>query len=205
MKLLQKNYSKIKKHIRNINAHNKQKGKHGKAFENFLAEQFNFPKYEQHNAEVDFPAEIVAQGNVPEEFQGNWEVKYYNIKTDYISLGDVERKLKSFNKGLIVVVGSYDGDPSNLVDVQVFKIKTNKEILKMKKIWIQASQYVKNRAFSLDKTKELCSSINKMHHGTFSLNNTSREKRWSNSKQRWENEARQISLRAKMSQLLQIA
>ena len=205
MKLLQKNYSKIGKHIRNIKAHNKQKGKHGKAFENFLAEQFNFPKYEQHNAEVDFPAEIVAQGNVPEELQGNWEVKYYNIKNAFISLGDVERKLKSFNKGLVVVVGFHDGDPNNLVDVQFFKIKVNKEIQKMKTIWSQASQYVKNRAFSLGETRELCSSINKMHHGTFSLNNTSREKRWSNSKQRWQKEARQVSLRARMSELPQIA
>ena len=205
MKLLQKNYSKIRKHIRNIKAHNKQKGKHGKAFENFLAEQFNFPKYEQHNAEVDFPAEIVAQGNVPEELQGNWEVKYYNIKTNSINLGDVERKLKSFNKGLILVVGLYDGDPSNLVDIKFCKIRRNKEILKMKKIWTLASQYVKNRAFSIDETRELCRSINEMHHGTFSLNNNSREERWSNSQQRWQNEARQVSLRAKMSQLPQIA
>ena len=205
MKLLQKNYSKIKKHIRNINAHNKQMGKHGKAFENFLAEEFNFPRYEQHNAEVDFPAEIVAQGNVPEALQGNWEVKYYNIKTNSINLGDVERKLKSFNKGLILVVGLYDGDPSNLVDIKFCKIRRNKEILKMKKIWTLASQYVKNRAFSIDETRELCRSINEMHHGTFSLNNTSREERWSNSQQRWQNEARQISLRARMSQLPQIA
>jgi TRAP-type mannitol/chloroaromatic compound transport system substrate-binding protein len=75
----------------------------------------------------------------------------------------------------------------------------------MKKIWTLASQYVKNRAFSIDETRELCRSINEMHHGTFSLNNTSREERWSNSQQRWQNEARQISLRARMSQLPQIA
>ena len=147
----------------------------------------------------------MAQGNVPEELQGNWEVKYYNIKTNSINLGDVERKLKSFNKGLILVVGLYDGDPSNLVDIKFCKIRRNKEILKMKKIWTLASQYVKNRAFSIDETRELCRSINEMHHGTFSLNNNSREERWSNSQQRWQNEARQVSLRAKMSQLPQIA
>lgn len=205
MKLLQKNYSKIKKFIRNANAHSQSKGRHGKAFEEFLAEQFNFPKHEQHTAEVDFPAEIVAQGNAPKELQGNWEVKYYNIKTNSISLGDVERKLKSFNKGLILVVGLYDGDPSNLVDIKFCKIRRNKEILKMKNIWTLASQYVKNRAFSIGETRELCRSINELHHGIFSLGNISREERWSNTQQKWLNEARAITLRAKLTALPEIA
>lgn len=195
----------MKKFVRNANAHSQSKGRHGKAFEDFLTEQFNFPKYEQHTAEVDFPAEIVAQGNVPEELQGNWEVKYYNIKTNSISLGDVERKLKSFNKGLILVVGLYDGDPSNLVDIKFCKIRRNKEILKMKKIWTHASQYVKDRANSLTKTREFCKSINRLHNGIFSLGNISREERWSNTQQKWLNEARAITLRAKLTELPEIA
>ena len=204
MKLLQKNYSKIKKFVRNANAHSQSKGRHGKAFEDFLTEQFNFPMHEQHTAEVDFPAEIVAQGNVPEELQGNWEVKYYNVKTDWINLGDVERKLKSFNKGLILVVGLYDGDPSNLVDIKFCKIRRNKEILKMRKIWTHASQYVKDRANSLTKTREFCKSINRLHNGIFSLGNISREERWSNTQQKWLNEARAITLRAKLTELPEI-
>ena len=204
MKLLQKNYSKIKKFVRNANAHSQSKGRHGKAFEDFLTEQFNFPKHEQHTAEVDFPAEIVAQGNVPEELQGNWEVKYYNVKTDVINLGDVERKLKSFNKGLILVVGLYDGDPSNLVDIKFCKIRRNKEILKMRKIWTHASKYVKDRANSLTKTREFCKSINRLHNGIFSLGNISREERWSDTQQKWLNEARAITLRAKLTALPEI-
>ena len=206
MKLLQKNYSKIGKHIRNINAHNKQKGKHGKAFENFLAEQFNFPMHQQHNEEVDFPVDVVAQSDAPEELVGDWEVKYYSSKNICsLQLGDVKRKLKSFAKGLIIVLGIYDGDPSNLVDVQFFKIKRNKEIQKMKTIWSKASDYVKDRANSIEKTRELCRSINSMHKGAFYLNNLCRQERWSNSKQKWENEARQIALNVKLSELQQIA
>ena len=74
----------------------------------------------------------------------------------------------------------------------------------MRKIWTHASQYVKDRANSLTKTREFCKSINRLHNGIFSLGNISREERWSNTQQKWLNEARAITLRAKLTELPEI-
>ena len=201
MKIAPKSFTKIKQYVRNISVHNKQRGKHGKAFERFLADYFGFPAYEQNNAEVDFPVEVVSQGGVPSQLIGDWEVKYYDIKRQNILLGDIKRKVDSFKKGLILVIGFYDGSPENLVEVKFYKIRTNVEILKMRKIWLQVDEYIKDKSNPINKTREMCSNVNRVHNGAFSVTNLSRDSRWSNSKQKWQNEARQTSLSLNLKKL----
>jgi len=200
MKLLKKDFAKMKQQVRNISVHNKQKGKHGKAFERFLADYFCLPTYEQYNAEVDFPVEVVSQGNVPSNLIGDWEVKYYNKNNGQIALGDIERKIQSIDKGLILVIGFYDETPENLVDVKFYKITPNKQFLAMRKIWLDTCEYIKDRSNSIDQTKEKCKKINRLSKGAFSVCNTSRPERWSETKQRWEAEARQCSLQLNLRQ-----
>lgn len=194
MKLKNHSFTKMKQYVRNISVHNKQRGKHGKAFERFLADYFGFPAYEQNNAKVDFPVEIVSQGNVPSNLIGDWEVKYYNKNKSQIALGDIERKIQSIDKGLILVIGLYDETPEKLVDVKFYKITPNKQFLAMRKIWLDTCEYIKDRSNPIELTKEKCKKINRLSKGAFSLCNTSRPERWSETKQRWETEARQCSL-----------
>ena len=201
MKIAPKSFAKMKQYVRNVSVHNKQRGKHGKAFERFLSDYFCFPAYEQNNAKVDFPVEVVSQGGVPSQLIGDWEVKYYDIKRQNILLGDIKRKVDSFKKGLILVVGFYDGSPENLVEVKFYKIRTNVEILKMRKIWLQVDEYIKDKSNPINKTREMCSNLNRVHNGAFSVTNLSRDSRWSNSKQKWQNEARQTSLSLNLKKL----
>jgi hypothetical protein len=201
MKLKTNSFAKMKQYVRNISVHNKQKGKHGKAFEKFLADYFCFPTYEQHNAEVDFPIEVVSQGNVPSNLIGDWEVKYYNKNKAHVALGDIERKIQSIDKGLILAIGLYDETPENLVGVKFYKITPNKQFLTMRKIWLDTCKYIKDRSNSIHQTKEKCKKINRLSQGAFSVCNTSRPERWSESKQRWETEARQCSLQLNLSQI----
>jgi len=205
MKLAQKSFPKMKQYVRNISVHNKQRGKHGKAFERFISDYFGFPTHEQHNPQVDVPEEIVCQGGVPKKLIGDWEVKYYNIKSKEIQLGDIARKLKTIKKGLVLVIGFWDGTPENLVDVKFYRIRTNVEILKMKKVWLQTSDFVKDKSNPIEETRELCKVVNRLHKGAFSVMNLSRNKRFSNSSQKWQNEARQVTLTAKINRLTQIA
>lgn len=201
MKIAQKSFTKMSQYVRNISVHNKQKGKHGKAFEKFLADYFCFPTHEQHNAEVDFPVEIVSQGDVPSNLIGDWEVKYYNKNKSHIALGDIERKIQSIDKGLILVLGFYDETPDNLVNVKFYKITPNKQFSEMRKIWLDTCEYIKDRSNPIEKTKEKCKKINRLSQGAFSLCNNSRPERWSETKQRWETEARQCSLQLNLSQV----
>ena len=201
MKLKKNSFAKMKQYVRNISVHNKQRGKHGKAFEKFLADYFCFPTYEQHNAEVDFPVDVVSKGNVPSNLIGDWEVKYYNKNKAHIALGDIERKIQSINKGLILVVGCYDETPDNLVDVKFYKITPNKQFSAMRKIWLDTCKFIKDRSNPIEETKEKCKQINRLSQGAFSLCNTSRPERWSGSKQKWETEARQCSLQLNLSQV----
>jgi hypothetical protein len=195
MKIAKKDLLSLKKYVRNVNVHSLQAGKHGKAFEMFLADMFKFPKYEQHNAKIDFPLEIVIQGNVPKELQADWEVKFYNIKRkSSVMLGDVRRKLDCMKSGMILVVGFYDGSPENLVKIEFFKLKRNWKMLEMWQIWKDTADFVKDRTKSIEQGRKRCKEVNRLGDGTIKIENLSRPERWSESKQRRETEARQVSL-----------
>jgi len=195
MKIAKKDLLSLKKYVRNVNAHSLQAGKHGKAFEMFLADMFKFPKYEQHNAKIDFPLEIVTQGNVPKELQADWEVKFYNIKRkSSVMLGDVRRKLDCMKSGMILVVGFYNGSPENLVKIEFFKLKRNWKMLEMWQIWKDTADFVKDRTKSIEQGRKRCKEVNRLGDGTIKIENLSRPERWSESKQRRETEARQVSL-----------
>jgi hypothetical protein len=207
MKIIEeKSYSQIEKHLRNVNAHNKQMGKHGKPFEKYLEDYFKFPVHDQHKDAVDFRKEIVEQGNVPESLIGDWEVKYYDIKRKDIMLGDVERKLLAIKKDLILVVGFYDRTPDKLVDVKFYKLSVNPEIEKMEKIWLETASFVKDYSNTLEETKEEVKSINRLNRGSaFRLANNSLPDRWSPSKCKMEKEKRQINLCINLRKLEPIA
>jgi hypothetical protein len=206
MKIAKQNLLSLKKYVRNVNAHSLQAGKHGKAFEMFLADMFNFPKHEQHNAKIDFPLEIVAQGNVPTELQADWEVKFYNIKRkSSIMLGDVRRKLDCMKSGMILVVGFYDGSPENLVKIEFFKLKRNWKMLEMWQIWKETADFVKDRTKSIEQGRKRCKEVNRLGDGAMRIENLSRPERWSESKQRIETEARQVSLTINLTKIKPIA
>ena len=71
----------------------------------------------------------------------------------------------------------------------------------MQKVWLQVDEYIKDKSNSINKTREMCSNVNRVHNGAFSVTNLSRDVRWSNSKQKWENEARQTSLSLNLKKL----
>ena len=104
-----------------------------------------------------------------------------------------------------MVIGFYDGSPENLIDVKFIKIKMNSEILKMKKVWLEADEFVKDRNNSLEATKDLCKVVNRLHNGAFKIANLSRSERWSNSQQKWQNGARQTSLTLNLRKIATIA
>jgi hypothetical protein len=79
MKIAKTKMNRIAKFCNNVSSVSKTD--HGKVLEMFLSWVYKLPKYDQYKAKIDFPKEIIAQGNVPPEWVADWEVKYYNIKT----------------------------------------------------------------------------------------------------------------------------
>lgn len=202
MKIAKKHMNRIAQYSRNLNVHNK--GGHGKCLENFLADHFGFPQYDQYKGKVDFPKEVVEQGNVPSEWVADWEVKYYNIKTSRIILGDLERKMECLKNGLVIVIGFYDGTPDNLVDIKFIKAKADNDLLKHFNAWKKVSEFVKDRSNSLEDTREFVKVVNSRIKSKFSVNNTSREIRWSNSQGKMIGEARQVSLSINTKNLMEL-
>lgn len=215
MKLLKKDFVKVNeyaKQIRNgiVHAQGTKNKRHGKALEMFLAEHFNLVDengnpYDQFGAKVDFPKEVVERGNVPQEWVADWEVKYYNKNSTTIFLGDAERKMSSMKNGLVLVVGLYDGSPENIVDIQFIKIQNKRNIVSHFRAWKEASKYVKDRGNTIEETKQFVKRINNQVNSYLFLANTSRQERYSNSKGKWENEARAVQLCVYSKNLSQLA
>lgn len=177
---------------------------HGKSLEMFLADHFDFPEYDQYKSKVDFPKEIVAQGNVPSDWVADWEVKYYNIKSSVIMLGDLERKMQCLKDGLVIVIGLYDGTPDNLVDIKFIKIKADNSLLKHFNTWKKASEFVKDRDNTIEETRQFVKNINAKIKSKFFVSNTSMQNRWSTSKGIMRGEARQVSLSISSKNLMKI-
>jgi hypothetical protein len=177
---------------------------HGKFLEMFLSDLYKFPEYEQYNGKVDFPKEIVSQGEVPREWVGDWEVKYYNIKSTHIKLGDVVRKSQCLKKGLILVIGFYDGDPKNLIDVVFIRAKASAKLIKYFDEWKKASEFVKDKNNTLEQTKQYVKQTNARIKNEFYLVNTSAKPRYSNSKGRWLDETRSLTLGISLKNLIKL-
>ncbi len=193
MKLTNADKNKISQLARNISTHSK--GGHGKCLEDFLAKKFSFPKYEQYKEGMDFPKEIVEQGkNVPSEWVMDWEVKFYNIKTNCIVLGELENKIKHIKKGFALVIGFYDGDPSNIVDIKFIKMQASSKLLKDCELWKGLRKFVHDRTNPLEKTREVVKDLNKKAVSPFRVLNISSRPRFSQSLNRMLGEARQVSL-----------
>ena len=180
------------------------KGGHGKSLEMFLADYFGFPEYDQYKSKVDFPKEIVAQGNVSSDWVADWEVKYYNINSPVVILGDLERKMQCLKDGLVIVIGLYDGTPDNLVDIKFIKIKADNSLLKHFNTWKKASEFVKDRGNTIEETRQFVKNVNAKIKSEFFVSNISRKNRWSNSKGTMQGEARQVSLSIKANDLMKI-
>lgn len=202
MKIAKKEMNRITQYSRNLSVHNK--GGHGKSLERFLSDYYGFPEHDQYKGKVDFPKEIVEQGNVPSEWVADWEVKYYNIKTDVIILGDLERKMKCLKSGLVIVIGFYDGTPDNLIDIKFIKTKADNDLIKNFKVWKEASQFVKDRSNSIEETREFVKRTNARVQSKFSVSNLSRKVRWSNSQGKMMGEARQVSLTITQKNLMKL-
>lgn len=204
MKIAKTKMNRIAKFCNNVSSASKTD--HGKVLEMFLSWVYKLPKYEQYKAKIDFPKEIITQGNVPSEWVADWEVKYYNIKTGQILLGDVVRKLECLQKGMVLVLGFYDQTPENLIDVVFIKLDSNKTKLTKKVINVfkEASNFVKNRENSIEETKEYVKQINAQINSSFYLSNTSMPPRFSNSKNRMLPEARAVSLSISTKKLLSL-
>lgn len=202
MKIAKKEMNKITQYSRNLSVHSK--GGHGKSLEMFLSDYYGFPEHDQYKGKVDFPKEIVEQGNVPSEWVADWEVKYYNIKTSGIMLGDLERKMKCLKDGLVIVIGFYDGTPDNLIDIKFIKAKADNDLIKNFKAWKEASQFVKNKSNSIEETKEFVISLNARIKSQFHVTNNSRPRKWSNSKGKIINEARQVNLSITQKNLMKL-
>jgi hypothetical protein len=192
MKIAKTKYNRIAQYSRNVISH--CKGGHGKCLEMFLADHYNFPQYDQYKSKVDFPKEIVAQGNVPAEWVADWEVKYYNINSSTIMLGDLERKMQCLKNGLVLVVGFYDGTPDNLVDIKFIKIKANNSLLQHYNEWKKLARFVKDRNNPIEETRERVKQANASSTSHFFINNISRKSRWSESQGKMIGEARAVSL-----------
>jgi len=186
------------------NSSPRSKTGHGKSLEMFLADHFDFPEYDQYKSKVDFPKEIVAQGNVPSDWVADWEVKYYNIKSSVIMLGDLERKMQCLKDGLVIVIGLYDGTPDNLVDIKFIKIKADNSLLKHFNTWKKASEFVKDRDNTIEETRQFVKNINAKIKSKFFVSNTSMQNRWSTSKGIMRGEARQVSLSISSKNLMKI-
>ena len=186
------------------NSSPRSKTGHGKSLEMFLADHFDFPEYDQYKSKVDFPKEIVAQGNVPSDWVADWEVKYYNINSPVIMLGDLERKMQCLKDGLVIVIGLYDGTPDNLVDIKFIKIKADNSLLKHFNTWKKASQFVKDRDNTIAETRQFVKNVNAKIKSKFFVSNTSMQNRWSTSKGIMRGEARQVSLSIKANDLMKI-
>ena len=186
------------------NSSPRSKTGHGKSLEMFLADHFDFPEYDQYKSKVDFPKEIVAQGNVPSDWVADWEVKYYNIKSSVIMLGDLERKMQCLKDGLVIVIGLYDGTPDNLVDIKFIKIKADNSLLKHFNTWKKASQFVKDRDNTISETRQFVKNINAKIKSKFFVSNTSMQNRWSTSKGIMRGEARQVSFSISSKNLMKI-
>ena len=214
MKLAQKNKSRISELVTLINngaisAQGPKNKRHGKALEIMLAEEYNFRNedgslYEQYGNKIDFPKEIVSKGNVPKEWIGDWEVKYYSSTTNQILFGDLEKKMESIRKGMILVLGIYEGDPRNIVDLMFIRIKNTKELRENLSTWKEVCSAVKNANTSIDDGRELVKFVNKNTKGSFKLSNISRHERWSESKQEWQGEARAVQLTCSMKHILSL-
>ena len=186
------------------NSSPRSKTGHGKSLEMFLADHFDFPEYDQYKSKVDFPKEIVAQGNVPSDWVADWEVKYYNINSPVVILGDLERKMQCLKDGLVIVIGLYDGTPDNLVDIKFIKIKADNSLLKHFNTWKKASQFVKDRDNTIAETRQFVKNVNAKIKSKFFVSNTSMQNRWSTSKGIMRGEARQVSLSIKANDLMKI-
>ena len=187
-----------------VNSSAISKGGHEKSLEMFLADHFDFPEYDQYKSKVDFPKEIVAQGNVPSDWVADWEVKYYNINSPVVILGDLERKMQCLKDGLVIVIGLYDGTPDNLVDIKFIKIKADNSLLKHFNTWKKASQFVKDRDNTIEETRQFVKNVNAKIKSEFFVSNISRKNRWSTSKGTMQGEARQVSLSIKANDLMKI-
>ena len=202
MKIAKTQMNRISKFATNSSP--RSKTGHGKSLEMFLADHFDFPEYDQYKSKVDFPKEIVAQGNVPSDWVADWEVKYYNIKSPVIMLGDLERKMQCLKDGLVIVIGLYDGTPDNLVDIKFIKIKADNSLLKHFNTWKKASQFVKDRDNTIEETRQFVKNINAKIKSEFFLANTSIENRWSTSKGIMRGEARAVNLSITSKNLMKI-
>jgi len=202
MKIAKTQMNRISKFATNSSP--RSKTGHGKSLEMFLADHFDFPEYDQYKSKVDFPKEIVAQGNVPSDWVADWEVKYYNIKSSVIMLGDLERKMQCLKDGLVIVIGLYDGTPDNLVDIKFIKIKADNSLLKHFNTWKKASEFVKDRDNTIEETRQFVKNINAKIKSKFFVSNTSMQNRWSTSKGIMRGEARQVSLSISSKNLMKI-
>ena len=202
MKIAKTQMNRISKFATNSSP--RSKTGHGKSLEMFLADHFDFPEYDQYKSKVDFPKEIVAQGNVPSDWVADWEVKYYNIKSPVIMLGDLERKMQCLKDGLVIVIGLYDGTPDNLVDIKFIKIKADNSLLKHFNTWKKASEFVKDRDNTIEETRQFVKNINAKIKSKFFVSNTSMQNRWSTSKGIMRGEARQVSLSISSKNLMKI-
>ena len=202
MKIAKTQMNRISKFATNSSP--RSKTGHGKSLEMFLADHFDFPEYDQYKSKVDFPKEIVAQGNVPSDWVADWEVKYYNINSPVIMLGDLERKMQCLKDGLVIVIGLYDGTPDNLVDIKFIKIKADNSLLKHFNTWKKASQFVKDRDNTIEETRQFVKNVNAKIKSEFFVSNISRKNRWSTSKGTMQGEARQVSLSIKANDLMKI-
>jgi hypothetical protein len=205
MKLAQRKTNRISQFLPNAPTHSRTT--HGKGFEHYIADKHGFPAHDQYKGKIDFPKEIVAQGNVADDLVGDWELKYYNIKTSTIIFGDVMRKIECLDKGMVLVLGLYDGTPEKLVDVLYIPLDSSKAKLtrKIVKLLKKASEYVKNRDNELDDTREFVKEINAQLDSTpFLLTNTSANPRFSESKGKWIDETRSISISIPMKKLLEM-
>ena len=202
MKIAKTQMNRISQFVTNSSP--RSKGGHGKSLEMFLADHFDFPEYDQYKSKVDFPKEIVAQGNVPSDWVADWEVKYYNIKSPVIMLGDLERKMQCLKDGLVIVIGLYDGTPDNLVDIKFIKIKADNSLLKHFNTWKKASQFVKDRDNTIAETRQFVKNINAKIKSEFFVSNTSMQNRWSTSKGIMRGEARAVNLSITSKNLMKI-
>lgn len=203
MKIAKKHMNRMAQYSRNSNTHNK-KGVHGKWLENFLSDHYDFPQYDQYKAKVDFPKEIVEQGNVPAEWVADWEVKYYNIKTPVVMLGDLERKMECLKNGLVIVIGFYDGTPDNLVDIKFIKAKANNNLIKYFDAWKKVSQFVKNRENSIEETKQFVKQANAENKSKFLIANNSQPISWKTATGKSFGEARAVSLAITTKNLMEL-
>ena len=202
MKIAKTQMNRISQFVTNSSP--RSKTGHGKSLEMFLADHFGFPEYDQYKSKVDFPKEIVAQGNVPSDWVADWEVKYYNIKSSVIMLGDLERKMQCLKDGLVIVIGLYDGTPDNLVDIKFIKIKADNSLLKHFNAWKKASQFVKDRDNTIAETRQFVKNINAKIKSEFFVSNTSMQNRWSTSKGIMRGEARAVNLSITSKNLMKI-